>query len=297
MLDKRVLYFLAVVEEGSFSAAGKAYVITQSAISQQIAYLESELDVTLFDRSFYKPRLTKAGKTFYDFCTETLEKETTMLSDLREISRIEDRVLHIGITGPLEAVHLPNIIALYEEQYPEKIIKVTRTIFKSCVRQMLEGELDAVFGTIQDLESYAMIETTRMIEQQICLITSPNHPLGTQEAVSLKALADYPIITLSKKAYPDYYATLKHQIREEQIILNIVKYVDSMEELIRAVQLNQGIAWIGKEIIGHTDKVRVCPLAETYNSVPFGIGKRKRNQKTDIQDFIDLCQQYFNQLS
>ena len=39
LLDKRIGYFLATVEEGSFSAAARKLFLTQSALSQQIALL------------------------------------------------------------------------------------------------------------------------------------------------------------------------------------------------------------------------------------------------------------------
>lgn len=56
---------MAVVECGSFSAAGKALFMSQSAVSQQINNLEEELGVQLFDRNHYRPKLTDAGQFYY----------------------------------------------------------------------------------------------------------------------------------------------------------------------------------------------------------------------------------------
>lgn len=65
MLDKKIVYFIEVVNEGSFSAASRKLLISQAAISQQITLLESELNVKLFDRDGYRPILTSAGRQFY----------------------------------------------------------------------------------------------------------------------------------------------------------------------------------------------------------------------------------------
>jgi DNA-binding transcriptional LysR family regulator len=54
--------FVAAVDEGSFSAAARRLGRVQSAISQSIAALESQLGVALFDRSGRAPRLTRAGE-------------------------------------------------------------------------------------------------------------------------------------------------------------------------------------------------------------------------------------------
>lgn len=293
MLDKRVLYFLAVVEEGSFSAAGKAHFITQSAISQQIAFLESDLSAQLFDRSFYKPKLTKAGELFYAFWDETLEREADMIVNLQAVSRIEGQVIHVGITGPLESKDLPSMIAFHEERFPEKIIKVTKGSFKSCMRQLEAGDLDAVFGRLDELSAQSTIEATPLIQSDICIICSPNHPLGKKEAVALEELGNYPIVALSQKAGPDYFTEFKQIIREKKIELKPVFYVDSVEELTISIQLNKGISWAGKTVVGKTDKFKVVDLESTYSSAICGIGKRKRNQREDVQNFIELCETYF----
>ena len=61
-------YFITVVEEGGFSTASKKFYLSQSAISQQIANLEKELNLELFDRHNYHPVLTKEGEQFYQLC-------------------------------------------------------------------------------------------------------------------------------------------------------------------------------------------------------------------------------------
>ena len=58
--------FLAVVREGSFSAAAKALFRTQPAISQTIKKLEDEIGRPLFDRSSRRGVLTDAGRVLAD---------------------------------------------------------------------------------------------------------------------------------------------------------------------------------------------------------------------------------------
>jgi len=53
--------FIAAVDEGSFSAAGRRLRRAQSAVSELIGNLEAQIGVALFDRSQRYPRLTPAG--------------------------------------------------------------------------------------------------------------------------------------------------------------------------------------------------------------------------------------------
>src|SRR2546429_7623623 len=55
--------FIAAVDEGSFSAAGRKLRRAQSVVSQTLANLEAHLGVKLFDRSAYYPQLTEEGRS------------------------------------------------------------------------------------------------------------------------------------------------------------------------------------------------------------------------------------------
>ncbi|MGD9473793.1 MAG: LysR family transcriptional regulator, partial [Eubacteriaceae bacterium] len=63
---RKLEYFIAAVECGSFTKAAQQCFISQTAMSQQIAAMEQELDLLLFDRSSYRPTLTQSGKAFYE---------------------------------------------------------------------------------------------------------------------------------------------------------------------------------------------------------------------------------------
>lgn len=84
MLFKQISYFLAVVENESFTEAAKACHVSQSAVSQQIKTLEDDLGVRLLDRHNRKFTLTEAGKYFYRKATE-IEGE---LADAKKETRV-----------------------------------------------------------------------------------------------------------------------------------------------------------------------------------------------------------------
>ena len=55
--------FIAAVDTGSFSAAGRKLRRAQSVVSQTLANLEGQLGVKLFDRSARYPKLTDEGRS------------------------------------------------------------------------------------------------------------------------------------------------------------------------------------------------------------------------------------------
>lgn len=75
-MEIRVLrYFLTVVREESITKASEVLHITQPTLSRQLAQMEEEIGVKLFDRGTRKIKLTNvesydfSGKTIVPFCT------------------------------------------------------------------------------------------------------------------------------------------------------------------------------------------------------------------------------------
>jgi DNA-binding transcriptional LysR family regulator len=58
--------FVAVINNGGFTAAGRAIGVSTSAVSKRFNQLESHLDVRLFQRTTRKHSLTEAGGCYYE---------------------------------------------------------------------------------------------------------------------------------------------------------------------------------------------------------------------------------------
>ena len=91
-------YFLAIVKTGSFSNAADDMYISQSSMSKQIKALETELGVTLFNRSGNKITPTEAGSCFYSYALRILDIKNEMHKELTEFE-----------TTPIEEVKFASI--------------------------------------------------------------------------------------------------------------------------------------------------------------------------------------------
>ncbi|MGA3201055.1 MAG: LysR family transcriptional regulator, partial [Bryobacteraceae bacterium] len=93
---RHLRYFKAVAEQGSFSGAARGIYVSQSALSEQIADLERELGVPLFDRSGRKLRLTVHGEIFLRESNKVLEGSERAVAMARRSFRGEVGTLRIG---------------------------------------------------------------------------------------------------------------------------------------------------------------------------------------------------------
>lgn len=118
MLLRQMEYLQAVIENGNFYLAAEQCNVSQSAISQQIKKLETELGVKLLERHNRTFSLTPAGEHFY-------RKSLIISGDLkqlvRETKRIADHdhaVLRIGYYKGYHGNELSEAIAFFSEKYP-----------------------------------------------------------------------------------------------------------------------------------------------------------------------------------
>src|SRR3954466_10223282 len=81
---RRLAYFVAVVETGSFTAAAERLGITKAVVSQQVARLEAEFRTSLLVRTTRKVRSTETGLAFYRRCATILREAEDAFDELAE---------------------------------------------------------------------------------------------------------------------------------------------------------------------------------------------------------------------
>ena len=107
---KRLAYFAAVVETGSFTAAADRLGITKAVVSQQVARLERDFHTTLLTRTTRKVLPTDTGRAFYQRCSSILREAGEAFDTLTETAAEPSGTLHL--TAPLDygiAVVVPAI--------------------------------------------------------------------------------------------------------------------------------------------------------------------------------------------
>ena len=116
---KRIAYFAAVVETGSFTAAAERLGITKAVVSQQVARLEAEFRTALLFRTTRRVRPTEAGQAFYHRCALILHEAEDAFGELAEVAGEPSGMLRL--TAPLDygiGVVVP-AIAAFMQRYPQ----------------------------------------------------------------------------------------------------------------------------------------------------------------------------------
>lgn len=177
--------FLAVVDEGTFTAAAARLHVVQSAVSSTIKALEHSLGVALFERG-RRPSLTDAGRRLVPSARQLVELAATT----REAVRTElSGELRVGVLMAVP-VDLPGLLARYRAAHPRVRVRMRAMARGSAdlVDALRSGTLDVAFVSVPGVFDPGLT-LTPIVREPLVLLLHPEHPLARDEPLSLAALA------------------------------------------------------------------------------------------------------------
>jgi len=190
--------FVAVVEEGSFSAAARKLRRVQSAISTSMANLESQLGVPLWDRSTKVATLTDQGQA-------VLGSARRVLSEVDALRR-----LTVGMTLGLEASvslcidalfplkALVDLCAAFTKEFPAVDLRVDVQVLSAVSARVRDGA--ASLGVASPAGLTPGLDSVALAPIRMIPVASPRHPLASLEGrIAAKHFADAIQIVLSER--------------------------------------------------------------------------------------------------
>lgn len=184
---RQLTYYVAVCEELSFSRAAVRCFISQSAISHQIARLEHDLGVQLFERSTRSVVPTDASTRLLPLAKQMLGLESAIRASIRTTGpRIRLAANMSFATRSLSA------IAGARDQHPGAEIEFVIKPFRQRVAAVADGDCDLALirGSVQ--QAGLMVE--QLWVEDLTLATAPTHPLAGRTDVTLAELSAYPLL-------------------------------------------------------------------------------------------------------
>src|ERR1700690_2776007 len=140
-------YFVAVVDEGSFTTAAARLHVSQPGLSHQIQALERQLGGPLLERLPRGVRLTPAGRTALPHARASLAHAERAPSAAQRASGVETGELHVGALYSISTGVLPGALRTWRRSYPElQVHLVERRHTDDLIAAMEAGRADVAVG-------------------------------------------------------------------------------------------------------------------------------------------------------
>jgi len=121
---RQMAYWLAIVEEGSFTRAAARMHVSQPSLSQQVRALEEELGGELLERLPRSVRLTSAGKAFLPHARAAVHSADRAVRSAREALQLKTGELEISTVRSIAVGLLPDVIQSWRQQYPGTFVRL-----------------------------------------------------------------------------------------------------------------------------------------------------------------------------
>jgi DNA-binding transcriptional LysR family regulator len=168
-------YFLAVVEDASFTAAAERIFLSQSALSAAVARLERELGVVLLTRTSRSVQLSAAGAAFVPRAARLVADAARAVDAARRASAGEPGVLRVGLHNGTNEL-TGTMLGIVQAALPDLHIQMSRLDLQEAADALRERTYDVVlrsdaFETGEDV-------FLRLVDEPVDLLVSSTSPLA-----------------------------------------------------------------------------------------------------------------------
>ncbi|RAV18467.1 LysR family transcriptional regulator [Paenibacillus contaminans] len=197
---RQLLYAVQIAADKNFSRAAEKLHIAQPSLSQQLAKLEKEIGVLLFQRNTNSVEATHAGTVFVEKAQTILDMIAQLKKEMEDISQMRKGKLIVG-SLPMTGAHiLPRVLPVFYKLHPGIEVMLVEETTSNLEALTASGQTDISLLTLPVIDpalSYAPL-----IEEEIELAVPPQHPLAALgqngEAVDIGKLRDEPFIVLKR---------------------------------------------------------------------------------------------------
>lgn len=175
-MDLRELhYLLALAEEKSISRAAERLFMAQSSLSQFLSSTEAHLGYRLFIRTSSGIRPTEPGKRMIRFAQDTLSEFHRAKDEIQDIGNLKGGHVILGISSFRGSFLLPPVLQVFQKKYPGIRVQIVEENSLALEQLLLTGKIDLALLVMPEKRS--RIQARFLMNDEICLITSPNHPV------------------------------------------------------------------------------------------------------------------------
>lgn len=185
-----------VVKQGlRISAAAKVLHTSQPGVSRQILEIEDELGVSIFIRKHNRILdITEPGRALIDVAQRMLRDADNMRAIASDYSSEDTGRLSIATTHTHACYTLPRFIKQFSKRYPRVQLDLREGTPAQCCEIVVGAGADLAITT-QTMETFENLITLPAYKLSRCVVTPRNHPLLKEKKLTLKTIAEYPLIT------------------------------------------------------------------------------------------------------
>jgi len=239
----------------SFSKTAQKHLLSQSAVSQQLAQLELFYKCQLINREKRPIELTNEGHLLYEAAKDILDRYEQLRSELNILKSSAGGRINIAAIYSIGMHSLPDYVKRFMVKYPNVNVHIEYLSAAKIYELVLAGDVDV--GLVAVPRKDKRLDVYDFEDEPLVLVCSPRHPLSAQSEVDIQKVQFERFIGFDE-AVPtrDWIDNI---LKRYNIVVHPVMEFDNIETIKRAVEINSGVSIlpqtaIEQEVAGGTLK-------------------------------------------
>jgi len=229
--------FCSLVELRNFSRTSERHGISQSAVSQQLAQIETAHKCQLVNRRKRPLELTQAGEVFYVGCRELLERYDRLSSEMAALSRSSARITVAAIFSV--GMHtLQPYVKRFMARHPNVHLRIDYRTADNIYESVLRGEVD--IGVVAVPRRMRYVDVYPFEDEPLVLVCHPHHPLASLEQVDIHRLDGLEFVAFEKGVPTRTH--IDGIFAQYHVAVRVTQEFDNIETIKRAVEINAGVS-------------------------------------------------------
>ena len=289
-----------MVEQGSFSKAGRILNMAPSSVTRNIDHLENELGVTLFKRSTRQLILTEEGNIFLEGANKLLAQASDLTESLKIVNGEPEGVLRISVFESFGRIHVSPFLSEFLEKYPKVKVEIE---LENRMVDLIAEEVDLAIRIGRPIDS--ALRARKLLPNHTLVCASPEYidkygvPAIPDDLVSHNCLA------LSNKRQKNYWHFCKSKkFKKIPVKGNLTSLGGT--PILQAALNGTGVAQIPNwMIVDYVQEGKLvvclqdweCSLHESTSGEVYAVYRNNNYIKPSIRAFIDFLVEITNNKS
>jgi len=171
----------AIARRGSFAAAADELHRVPSAVTYTVQKLEQDLDVTLFDRSGRRARLTPTGEELLREGRHLLHAAADLECRIKRVATGWETELRIAVSDLIPLARVYPLIEQFYQQNTVTQLRLSTEVYGGTWDALVSGRADLVIGACGEAPAGGGYATRSLGEMAFVFVVAPDHPLAAAQ--------------------------------------------------------------------------------------------------------------------
>jgi len=237
--------FCDLADLRSFSRTAEKHLLSQSAVSQQLAQLELAHKCQLINRKKRPIELTKSGQLLYQASKDMLDRYEQFKNELNTLQKSSVSRINIAAIFSIGMHTLPDYVKKFMVSYPNVNVHIEYFSASRIYELVLSGNVD--IGLVAVPKRDKRLEVYDFEYEPLVMVCSPKHPFSHEQQVDIHRLQFEKFIAFEKSVPTRIW--IDSILERYNVAVRPVMEFDNIETVKRAVEINSGISILPRTAI------------------------------------------------